>query len=74
MLPIRHSAIFRSRWIALLWAAGILWTVYEIVPTPEAAPDPGNATGTASGGESTADAVNSAEIRQLEQMVDNLTR
>lgn len=25
MLPIQNKHIFRSRWVALLWAAGILW-------------------------------------------------
>ena len=29
MLPIRTRSIFRSRWIALLWAAGIIWTAME---------------------------------------------
>lgn len=29
MLPIRHKSIFKSRWIALLWAGGILWTAVD---------------------------------------------
>ena len=29
MLPIRHKSIFKSRWIALLWAGGIIWTAVE---------------------------------------------
>lgn len=29
MLPIRHKSIFKSRWIALLWAGGILWGAIE---------------------------------------------
>lgn len=32
------SKIFRSRWAALLWAAGIIWTAYDVaeanVPNP----------------------------------------
>lgn len=40
MYPFRYSSIFRSRWMALLWAAGILWTAYDF-----AAPD-GDAAGT----------------------------
>jgi hypothetical protein len=39
MYPFRYSSIFRSRWMALLWAAGILWTAYDF-----AAPD-GDAAG-----------------------------
>jgi hypothetical protein len=25
MIPMRTSSIFKSRWMALLWAAGIIW-------------------------------------------------
>ncbi len=39
MYPFRYSTIFRSRWMALLWAAGICWMAYDF-----AAPD-GNAAG-----------------------------
>jgi hypothetical protein len=36
MIPIKHSAIFRSRWLALLWAAGIIWFAYDFAaPTGE---------------------------------------
>jgi hypothetical protein len=34
MIPIKHSSIFKSRWWALLWAAGIIWFAYDF-----AAPD-----------------------------------
>ena len=39
MYPFRYSTIFRSRWMALLWAAGICWMAYDF-----AAPD-GDAAG-----------------------------
>ena len=29
MIPMRTSSIFRSRWLALLWAAGIIWFAYD---------------------------------------------
>ena len=29
MYPFRYSSIFKSRWMALLWAAGILWWAYD---------------------------------------------
>lgn len=38
MIPMRTSSIFKSRWLALLWAAGIIWFAYDF-----AAPD--DATG-----------------------------
>ena len=28
MFPMRTTFIFRSRWLALLWAAGIIWFAY----------------------------------------------
>ncbi|MEO7379689.1 MAG: hypothetical protein ABIV23_06450 [Sphingomicrobium sp.] len=30
MIPMRHSTIFRNRWWALLWAAGILWFALDV--------------------------------------------
>lgn len=42
MIPIRHSSIFRSRWLALVWAAGIIWFAYDF-----AAPSGDEATGAA---------------------------
>ena len=29
MLPIQTKHVFRSRWVALLWAAGIIWFAYD---------------------------------------------
>ena len=31
MFPFRTSSIFRSRWMALLWAGGIIWTAVDYV-------------------------------------------
>ena len=39
MLPGIRS-VFKSRWHALFWAAGILWLAYEVAGS---APDGGNA-------------------------------
>ena len=30
MIPMKTSTIFKSRWFALVWAAGILWFAYDI--------------------------------------------
>ncbi len=38
MLPIRHQSIFKSRWIALLWAGGIIWSAVEFAGG-QSAPD-----------------------------------
>jgi hypothetical protein len=34
MFPFRTSSIFRSRWMALLWAAGIVWMAVDVAGTP----------------------------------------
>ena len=33
MIPMKTSSIFKSRWMALLWAAGIIWGAYEFAGT-----------------------------------------
>ncbi|MES2043484.1 MAG: hypothetical protein V4475_06385 [Pseudomonadota bacterium] len=36
------SRIFRSRWAALLWAGGILWTAYDVAGAAPANKAAGN--------------------------------
>ncbi len=31
MIPMKSKTIFTSRWWALLWAAGILWGVHDLI-------------------------------------------
>jgi len=35
MIPMRTSSVFKSRWMALLWAAGILWAAADFVASPD---------------------------------------
>ena len=30
MIPMRTSSVFKSRWLALLWAAGIIWLAVDV--------------------------------------------
>jgi len=30
MIPMRTSTIFKSKWMALIWAAGIIWFAYDV--------------------------------------------
>jgi hypothetical protein len=54
MFPIKHSAIFRSRWMALIWAAGIIWVAYDIAESaPKSSP-----TGNSAADQATADDTN----------------
>jgi hypothetical protein len=41
LFPFRTSAIFRNRWIALLWAAGICFMASEIVDSVSGVTDKG---------------------------------
>jgi hypothetical protein len=38
------SKIFRSRWAALFWAGGVLWTAYDIADAAPGNGTPGNQT------------------------------
>lgn len=39
------AKLFRSRWSALLWSGGILWTAYDVAgATPAPAPAAANST------------------------------
>ena len=31
MLPIKTKSVFKNRWIALLWAGGIVWSAAQFV-------------------------------------------
>jgi hypothetical protein len=39
MFPMRMSTIFKSRWMALVWAAGIVWFAYDFAAPSD---EPGN--------------------------------
>jgi hypothetical protein len=59
MFPIKHSFIFKSRWVALLWAAGIIWFAYDFA-------------GSASdGGGNAANADQPADINQVGQALNS---
>ena len=48
MIPMKNSTIFKSRWMALIWAAGIIWFAYDF-----AAPSDDSANSAANAGETT---------------------
>jgi hypothetical protein len=29
MIPVRMSSVFKNRWMAVLWAAGVIWFAYD---------------------------------------------
>ena len=52
MFPMRWSTIFKSRWMALLWAAGIIWFAYDFAGSQ---PQDGNSS------DNTSQAIDQAE-------------
>ena len=50
MFPMRFSTIFKSRWWALLWAAGIIWAAYDFVAAEPQDPATNNSAGTDAAG------------------------
>jgi hypothetical protein len=43
MIPMRTSSIFKSRWMALIWAAGIIWLAYDVADSaPKSSPATNN--------------------------------
>ena len=67
MIPMRHSTIFKSRWMALLWAAGIIWFAID-VSTPDAAATEAGANAVAT--DASGSPVSNEDIAALEQFVD----
>jgi hypothetical protein len=64
MLPIRHSSLFRSRWMALLWAGGICWSAVSFV-TPSTDEDSVPATNVSA-------ADQAADLQHLQALVGKL--
>ncbi len=50
MFPMRFSTIFKNRWMALIWAAGIIWAAYDFVAAEPQDQAANNSAGTDSTG------------------------
>ena len=37
MIPMRTSSIFKSRWMALIWSAGIVWLAVSVAGPDDSA-------------------------------------
>ena len=67
MIPMRHSTIFRSRWMALLWAAGIIWFAVDFT-SPDASATNGSANAVST--DVTGSPVNNQDMAALKTFVD----
>ena len=65
MFPFRTSSIFRSRWMALLWAGGLVWMAIDVAGSPPAGG--GNQTIDASGAP-----VSPEQMKQTEKILEKL--
>ncbi len=67
---MKTSSIFKSRWMALLWAAGILWLAWDVASS---APDTTNNSENAEAPtDATGSAINPEDEKKLEQAIRNL--
>ena len=70
MIPMKTSSIFKSRWMALIWAAGILWVAYDVAGG--AAPDTNSADNAEQATDVTGSPVSPDQEKQFEQALKNL--
>lgn len=61
MIP---SGLFRNRWTALFWAAGILWTAYDVA-SGQTGDDAPAANSAAAPVDATGEAINAADLAIL---------
>jgi len=69
MFPFRTSSIFRSRWMALLWAGGIIFSALQFAGTDDSDSDeaPSKSRQAAS-----VRPTDNSDIQHLEKLVDEL--
>lgn len=65
MIPVKTSSVFKNRWMALLWAAGIIWFAYDFAGSQ---PQDQNASGnSAEQTDATGAAISNADTNKLAQ-------
>ena len=62
MVPMRFSTIFKNRWMAVLWAAGIVWFAYDVAGSE---PQASNASANAEQTDATGSPVTSDDTNRL---------
>ena len=68
MIPMKTSTIFKSRWMALVWAAGILWLAWDVAGS--APQDSSNNSDQAT--DATGASITPAQEKQFEQALNQL--
>ena len=70
MIPIKHSSIFKSRWMALLWAAGICWFGMDVAQSAHRDDADGNEV--AASNQASGDSFSAADVKAFEQNIASL--
>lgn len=66
MIPMKTSTVFKSRWMALLWAAGIIWFAYDTASSqPQATNQSTNAEQASDDTDATGTPITSDETNKL---------
>jgi hypothetical protein len=69
MFPMKTSTVFKNRWMALLWAAGIIWFAYDFAGSQ---PQDENATANADQAtDATGAAIGSDDTNKLAQEMNS---
>jgi hypothetical protein len=69
MIPMRTSTIFKSRWMALIWAAGIIWFAYDTA-TSQPQSD-GNSTNAEESTDATGAPITTDDTNKLDQALNS---
>lgn len=67
MIPMKTSSIFKSRWMALVWAAGIIWFAYDF-----ASPDDASAGNNASATDITGAPISKDDEKAVQEALNSL--
>jgi hypothetical protein len=65
------SKIFRSRWSALWWSAGILWTAYDVASAAPSKPATANASASAQQEDATGAVIDNADLAVLANAISS---
>lgn len=68
MIPMRFSTIFKNRWMALLWAAGVIWFAYDVANSQ---PQASNASANSDQTDATGAAITSDDTNKLAEELNS---
>ena len=70
MIPMKTSSIFKSRWMALIWAAGIIWFAYDLAESTAQAD--GNSTNNEQATDATGAPITPDNEKQFENALNSI--